>query len=84
MGTSICLVTNILQTLQKKKKTLTGLEQLEGEALFTLVRFRFKTASYNENDPRLHWRFRCVSETISVYTTQPKTHVTWPFMQVQP
>ncbi len=25
-----------------------------------------------------------VSETIYVYTTKPKTRVTWPFMQVQP
>ncbi len=24
-----------------------------------------------------------ISETISFYTTQPKTHVIWPFMQVQ-
>ncbi len=43
-----------------------------------------KTAFYNKNDPRLHWRILCVSETISIYTTQLKTHVTWPFMQVQP
>ncbi len=35
----------------EEKKTLTGLEQLEGEALFTLVRFRFKTASYNKTIP---------------------------------
>ncbi len=25
-----------------------------------------------------------VSQTIFVITTQPNTHVTWPFMQVQP
>ncbi len=28
--------------------------------------------------------YTAVSETISVYTTETKTHVTWPFMQVQP
>ncbi len=32
----------------------------------------------------LHRRFHCVSETISVHTTQLKTHVTWPLMHVQP
>ncbi len=31
---------------------------------------------------RLHWHFRCVSETISVCTTQPKTHATWPVFEL--
>ncbi len=38
---------------------------------------------YYTIDPRLHWCFHCVSEMISVYISQPKTHVTWPFIQVQ-
>ncbi len=36
----------------------------------------YNSAFYNDNDPLIHWHFHCISEMISVHTTQLKMHIT--------